>query len=222
MYRVLTATRSLLLFASKYKKPSDSDFAHLCAEPLVFVSQITDMKAKPKERYSSLHQLLASATPAFACLFVCTQLPVHTSPFTEQRFFPTGHGQEVCRRVCRKKQGVPATDELYLQPRNVQAYNLFVETLDTLVAAIETYMDDKHFSKSGLIWSGTADFDSGLKLFSGTHGHQVSLLLNGAKCSRLFYLCLPLLPRVLERFYKDLSTGIVIFGALREGQYWWT
>lgn len=70
-YRLLTATRSLLLLASKYKKPSDTDFTHLCAEPLSLVSQLADFKSKGKESYATLHQLISAATPTFGCLFVC-------------------------------------------------------------------------------------------------------------------------------------------------------
>lgn len=69
-YKVLTATRSLLLVASKYKKPSEQDITHLFAEPLSLASHLSDV-TRGKGRYAALLQLISVAAPAFSCIFVC-------------------------------------------------------------------------------------------------------------------------------------------------------
>eukprot|EP01127_Copromyxa_protea_P000137 TRINITY_DN10135_c0_g1_i1.p1 TRINITY_DN10135_c0_g1~~TRINITY_DN10135_c0_g1_i1.p1 ORF type:complete len:412 (-),score=65.14 TRINITY_DN10135_c0_g1_i1:32-1225(-) len=154
-YKLLTATRSLLLFTSKYKKPSDTEWAQLSAEPLALVSQITSVKFKLQERGAPLQPLIVAAASAFGCLFT-NDIASHLS-----------NAKKTLEDFSGKGRG------------NNQALSSFVDTLYSLLVAMDSFIEDKHF-KGGLVWNGNADFDPTVKLFSSIHGHQALLAMSSA------------------------------------------
>lgn len=69
-------------------------------------------------------------------------------------------------------KGMPLSSTYQHTISNVQAFNFFMETMDSFVASIESYVEEKHF-KSGIVWSGSAEYDSSVKLSMNIYGHQV-------------------------------------------------
>jgi len=146
IYKLLTATRSLLLLTSKYKNPTEQDLSTLFMEPQALTARLNSATTT-KERWNVPLKVIGLATPAFGCLF--------TSDCGGQ----LGAARKAIDEFFSKSKGIP------------HAMGLFADSLDTLVAGIEAYMDDKHL-KGGLLWTGSLEVDASFKLCTKIHGSQ--------------------------------------------------
>jgi len=150
MYRVLTATRSLLLLITKFKKPTDQEVATLFVEALALINLLNTAPSKSKKRGNVALTVIYLISPAIGCLF------------------SNNCGVQL---VSARKS---LDDYLGKAKGFHHILSIFIETADMLITAIDNYMEEKHH-KGGLAWTGSLDFDPSLKIFSSIHGHQALL-----------------------------------------------